>query len=313
MSKLNKDNLSNKNFGIPELRKYPLNDKEHVIKALQMFHYCPLEYKKKLAHNINRKAKEYNITISQSSKIYDYLNETEQLEIDLMEDIYLMEENLYLNEAFGMNESEAKGSVDVAISLWKKRKNFIKTDKDKQKLLSDIKAEKSAISSMQNRNDFNGILIRAKDTSKNMSKKIESGDYQKIKNIKGKSELNSGDPKRLGKVLAVGGTAIATGATVGGMLGKKSANNHANGNIMTKAKVGGGALAGGAIGSLVGGMGITATLAKQSSNKKQANDPNKPLRQHAERYANFINNFQGEILELTPSGQNQTNENGGDD
>jgi len=56
-----RNKMKKSSFGIPELRKYPLNDKEHVIKAIQFFKYCPKKYKKLLASKIRRKAKLYNI------------------------------------------------------------------------------------------------------------------------------------------------------------------------------------------------------------------------------------------------------------
>ena len=64
-SKLNakkRNNLDTKEFGIPETRSYPLNDASHVRAAIRMFNHCPAKYEKKLARNIMRKAKEYNVT-----------------------------------------------------------------------------------------------------------------------------------------------------------------------------------------------------------------------------------------------------------
>lgn len=312
LSKKQKDNLKDSVFGIPLLRKYPLNDREHVLKAIQFFHHCPLEHKKELAHNINRKAKKYDITISQSSNIYDYLNESEQVEIDLMQDIFDLEESLYLTEAFGMNEPEAKGAVDTAINLWKKRKTFVKTPKDKQRILSDLRAEKNAIDTMQRQGDFNGILLRAKATASNMSKRIASGDYDSIKKIRGKAELNAGNNRRVGKALAVGAATVAAGAAIGGAMGKHSANKKANGSFVTKVKVGTGVAAGALAGNAVAMGTMGATFAKQRADIQKAKDPDKPLRQHAERYANFVNSFQSEMMEYQP-GQGEQQQGEGED
>jgi len=309
LSTKQRNNLKNSVFGIPSLRKYPLNDKEHVLKAIQFFHHCPLEHKKELAHNINKEAKKYNISISQSSNIYEYLNESEQIEIDLMQDIFDLEEDLYLIEAFGMNETEAKGSVDTAISLWKKRKGFIRTDTDKSRLLSDLRAENTSLRSLQARGDYNGILIRAKETANKMSKKISSGEYNKIKRVRGKRTQLSTDRRTLGKTvrtaLAVGAASVATGAA----LGKRSAVKKGNGSFGTKAKVGAGIAGGLAVSGVLSGVAAGGTLAKVQRDKTRAADPEKPLRQHAERYVNFIGSFQGEIIEFRPG---QTNEQQGE-
>jgi len=68
-----RNNLSDKNFGLPKLRKFPLNDREHVIKAIQMFHNCPEEHRKELAKNIQKAAIKFNIVINKKSLIYKYL------------------------------------------------------------------------------------------------------------------------------------------------------------------------------------------------------------------------------------------------
>ena len=46
--------LSNSEFGLPRQRKYPLNDKNHVLLAIKFFNHCPNEDRDELAHNILR-------------------------------------------------------------------------------------------------------------------------------------------------------------------------------------------------------------------------------------------------------------------
>ena len=41
-----------KEFGIPELKKYPMPDKEHVLAAIRMFNHVDKEHEKELANNI---------------------------------------------------------------------------------------------------------------------------------------------------------------------------------------------------------------------------------------------------------------------
>ena len=60
-------------FGIPELRKYPLTDRNHVLSAISYFHKAPEEYKKALARRIAREAKKYGIEISPESDVARYL------------------------------------------------------------------------------------------------------------------------------------------------------------------------------------------------------------------------------------------------
>jgi len=61
-------------FGLPEDRKYPMPDEEHVRKAIQFFGYCPKNKKKELAKNINKMAKKYKmkLNINKNSPFYKY-------------------------------------------------------------------------------------------------------------------------------------------------------------------------------------------------------------------------------------------------
>ena len=66
-SKLSTDDrkeLDDKQFGIPELRKYPLTDEDHVLQAVRFFNKAPDEYKKELARNIIKRAKELDMDYS---------------------------------------------------------------------------------------------------------------------------------------------------------------------------------------------------------------------------------------------------------
>ena len=61
LSAKERNSMNASTFGIPELRKYPLNDREHVIKAKQFFKDCPDKYKSQLRSNINKAAKKFGI------------------------------------------------------------------------------------------------------------------------------------------------------------------------------------------------------------------------------------------------------------
>lgn len=51
LSSKERNKMSQDIFGLPKQRKYPLNDRKHIIKAVQFFKYCPEEDKKELAIN----------------------------------------------------------------------------------------------------------------------------------------------------------------------------------------------------------------------------------------------------------------------
>lgn len=48
-------------FGIPELRKFPLDTEAHVLSAIKFFNYVEPKYEKTLARNIIKKIHEYKI------------------------------------------------------------------------------------------------------------------------------------------------------------------------------------------------------------------------------------------------------------
>lgn len=56
-------------FGLPEQRKFPLHDAEHVRKAIQLFHQCELRYRTQLAKAIEVAARRYGVTITESSGV----------------------------------------------------------------------------------------------------------------------------------------------------------------------------------------------------------------------------------------------------
>ena len=59
-----RNRLDDSEFGLPELRKYPLNDREHVLAAIRFFNRCPYGYEEELAKRIKRKMKEFKISSS---------------------------------------------------------------------------------------------------------------------------------------------------------------------------------------------------------------------------------------------------------
>ena len=59
-------------YGIPELKKYPLIDKKHVRSAISYFHKADPKYKKELCKRIIAAAKKHGIKISPDSEFAQY-------------------------------------------------------------------------------------------------------------------------------------------------------------------------------------------------------------------------------------------------
>ena len=69
-----RNNLDSSEFGLPDERKFPLNDKRHVEMAIKMFKYCNPDKREILAKNIAKAARRYNITL-ESELINRYISE----------------------------------------------------------------------------------------------------------------------------------------------------------------------------------------------------------------------------------------------
>lgn len=62
LSSADRDSLTDQEFGIPYKRKYPLNDKDHVLAAIRMFNKCDIEDEEVLASNIIKRLKKLRIS-----------------------------------------------------------------------------------------------------------------------------------------------------------------------------------------------------------------------------------------------------------
>ena len=72
LSTESRNHLDDADFGIPQLRKYPLIDAEHVRSAISYFDKAPTKYKPILATNIRKAAKKYGIEIATSSDVHKF-------------------------------------------------------------------------------------------------------------------------------------------------------------------------------------------------------------------------------------------------
>lgn len=70
-----RNELKKNQFGIPDKRKYPLNDEEHVRAAIRMFNHVSKEDEEALAKNIIKKLNQFDITdidVGEDNKFYKY-------------------------------------------------------------------------------------------------------------------------------------------------------------------------------------------------------------------------------------------------
>ena len=61
-------------FGLPDERKFPLNDEKHVMSAIGYFHTCPPAKRKELAKNINAAIRKFHMSpkVSVDNPFHDY-------------------------------------------------------------------------------------------------------------------------------------------------------------------------------------------------------------------------------------------------
>lgn len=88
LSNNDRKKLQDSDFGLPEERKFPINDENHIRQAIKMFSYCPKKKQKELRKNINRKIEELGLDIDFSESVdlshdWTYLMETTEDESDI--------------------------------------------------------------------------------------------------------------------------------------------------------------------------------------------------------------------------------------
>ena len=74
LSTADRKKLKTKTFGLPDKRKYPLNDARHVISAITYFNKCNPSDEQELAMNINRAIKKFNLhpTVGENNRFKKY-------------------------------------------------------------------------------------------------------------------------------------------------------------------------------------------------------------------------------------------------
>lgn len=78
MSSKERNDLEDDDFGIPELRKYPIHDKKHVEQAIKMFNHVDKKYEAELADNLLDAMDKFNIstgTVGEKNRLRKYIKE----------------------------------------------------------------------------------------------------------------------------------------------------------------------------------------------------------------------------------------------
>jgi len=80
LSTKERNQLPDSEFGIPSLRKYPLDSEARVRSAIKFFSYVDKEHEEELARNIIKKMHEYEIpmdTVGKNNRLHKYIIQEE--------------------------------------------------------------------------------------------------------------------------------------------------------------------------------------------------------------------------------------------
>lgn len=101
-TELQKKTLKDSDYGIPELKKFPMHDKKHVLLAIKFFNtYVGTKYEKELADNINKKIIEFEIDDSEihMTKVNQFVKYYKPYSKKTLEESYIInEKDIYYNK-----------------------------------------------------------------------------------------------------------------------------------------------------------------------------------------------------------------------
>lgn len=178
-----KDN--DKNYGLPDLKKYPMPDAQHVKSAIKFFNYVDSEHEEQLANAIKRNIKKFGIekinvgaknrfskyaksmkqvTIIESKSVEDSINENsflleakEKEEINSIEKLHSTEidkklkpEYFISEDSFILTENEIDSIIDEASNYNNKLKLMLYKDR--------IKSNREAIKIFKNIKELDGKI-----------------------------------------------------------------------------------------------------------------------------------------------------------
>lgn len=101
LSTKDRNELPAKEFGLPEHRKFPLNDEAHVKSAILFFKYAKADEKRELAKNINLKLKKFDmkVKVGKNNPFYKYIDRNHLVEsIDTIQEEYIIQNDTYTKD-----------------------------------------------------------------------------------------------------------------------------------------------------------------------------------------------------------------------
>lgn len=158
LSTKERNELKDSEFGIPELRQYPLNDEVHVKQAVKMFSHAPKKYRKELAKRIIAKANKFGIDNTGWDEIHKYnvLN--------------------YIRESSNIDNEQGDTIMEHSV-LMSNEEFFAEYHDDKKKVLKDLKEREENVEIKKQRDIIKKI--------------IQKGPYGEYDNAKKKFVLNT--------------------------------------------------------------------------------------------------------------------------
>ena len=160
LSSQERKELKASDFGLPDKRKYPMHDEEHVLSAIRFFNYVKADDEKELALNIIKKVKEFDmkdIKIGSNNRLRKFIDPSESEFSPWFSESFILEmeeeKNPVREEAHKIfndfiNKEQIKPEYnkgDVMLDamynelFWPKLANFIEQNKDNIELLKVAK------------------------------------------------------------------------------------------------------------------------------------------------------------------------------
>lgn len=122
MTSKERNELKDDDFGIPELRKYPIHDKKHVEQAIKMFNHVEKKYEAELADNLLDAMERYHIST-------DVVGDKNRLKK------YIKEETSYVTEGLIWNDNTPKDIKKLKEDI----REELKTDTSLDDIISTLK------------------------------------------------------------------------------------------------------------------------------------------------------------------------------
>lgn len=154
LSSKDRNKLADSQFGIPSLRKYPLNDTAHVKDAIKKFNHVDEKYEAELARNILSAIDRlhiHDINVGDDNRFRKYMKPVEEIGEASMIDIFAghlkpeyhstkfgiinNEQCIYISDDI-INESDSKQDARIKKMIYSDR---MKSNKDVMEIYADIK------------------------------------------------------------------------------------------------------------------------------------------------------------------------------